>query len=101
MDCGSVDRRAGHAAALPHRPRTYFEEGPRPCITAIGWVAELVELAGGEELLLLLMSDDTTELRTHNYKVGITSPTGSMSRRMKTTRGSARSSMPNPNHARG
>ena len=40
----------GRAAALPHRPRTYFEEWPRPCITAIGWVAELVELAGGEEI---------------------------------------------------
>ena len=30
--------------------RTYFEEWPKPCITAIGWVAELVEVAGGEEL---------------------------------------------------
>jgi iron complex transport system substrate-binding protein len=38
------------AAALPRRPRTYFEEWPKPCITAIGWVAELVELAGGEEI---------------------------------------------------
>jgi len=38
------------AAGLPCRPRTYFEEWPKPCITAIGWVAELVELAGGEEL---------------------------------------------------
>ena len=38
------------AAALPRRPRTYFEEWPKPCITAIGWVAELVDLAGGEEL---------------------------------------------------
>ena len=38
------------ASALPRRPRTYFEEWPKPCITAIGWVAELVDLAGGEEL---------------------------------------------------
>lgn len=38
------------AAALPRRPRTYFEEWPKPCITAIGWVAELVEIAGGEEI---------------------------------------------------
>ncbi len=38
------------ATALPRHPRTYFEEWPRPCITAIGWVAELVEIAGGEEL---------------------------------------------------
>jgi len=39
-----------NAARLARRPRTYFEEWPKPCITAIGWVAELVELAGGEEL---------------------------------------------------
>jgi len=38
------------AARLPRRPRTYFEEWPKPCITAIGWVAELVEVAGGQEL---------------------------------------------------
>ena len=35
------------AAALPRRPRVYFEEWPRPLITAIRWVAELVEIAGG------------------------------------------------------
>ena len=34
--------------ALPCRPRVYFEEWPKPMITAIGWVAELVEAAGGE-----------------------------------------------------
>lgn len=34
--------------ALPRRPRVYFEEWPKPMITAIGWVAELVEAAGGE-----------------------------------------------------
>jgi iron complex transport system substrate-binding protein len=38
------------ADRLPRRPRTYFEEWPKPCITAIGWVAELVEIAGGREL---------------------------------------------------
>jgi len=41
---------AAAARALPRRPRVYFEEWPKPCITAIGWVAELVELAGGQEL---------------------------------------------------
>ncbi len=35
------------AAVLPCRPRVYFEEWPKPMITAIGWVAELVEVAGG------------------------------------------------------
>lgn len=45
-----LDAVAAAAATLPRRPRVYFEEWPQPCITAIGWVAELVELAGGEEI---------------------------------------------------
>jgi len=36
------------AAALPRRPRVYFEEWDEPLISGIGWVAELIELAGGE-----------------------------------------------------
>lgn len=36
------------AAALPRRPRVYFEEWPDPLITSIKWVAELIEIAGGE-----------------------------------------------------
>lgn len=36
------------AAALPVRPRVYFEEWPDPLITSIKWVAELIETAGGE-----------------------------------------------------
>ena len=35
------------AAAFPRRPRVHFEEWDDPLITAIRWVAELVELAGG------------------------------------------------------
>jgi len=37
------------AAALPRRPRVYFEEWDEPLISGIGWVAELIGLAGGEE----------------------------------------------------
>jgi iron complex transport system substrate-binding protein len=36
------------AAALPRRPRVYFEEWDEPLIAGIRWVAELIELAGGE-----------------------------------------------------
>jgi iron complex transport system substrate-binding protein len=36
-----------HAARLPRRPRVYFEEWDEPMISGIGWVSELVELAGG------------------------------------------------------
>jgi iron complex transport system substrate-binding protein len=37
------------AAALRRRPRVYFEEWDEPLISGIGWVSELIALAGGEE----------------------------------------------------
>jgi iron complex transport system substrate-binding protein len=37
------------AAALARRPRVYFEEWDEPLISGIGWVSELITLAGGEE----------------------------------------------------
>jgi iron complex transport system substrate-binding protein len=43
-------RLADEAAALPRRPRVFFEEWPDPLISAIRWVSELVELAGGEDV---------------------------------------------------
>ncbi|MGQ4828272.1 hypothetical protein, partial [Enterococcus faecalis] len=33
-------------AALTVRPRVYFEEWDEPMISAIGWVSELMEIAG-------------------------------------------------------
>jgi iron complex transport system substrate-binding protein len=41
---------AAKGAALPRRPRVHFEEWDDPLITGIRWVAELVEVAGGEYL---------------------------------------------------
>jgi iron complex transport system substrate-binding protein len=38
------------AAALPRRPRVFFEEWHEPLIAGIRWVSELVELAGGEDV---------------------------------------------------
>lgn len=38
------------AAALPRRPRVYFEEWDEPPITGIRWVAELIGIAGGEDV---------------------------------------------------
>ncbi len=38
------------AASLPRRPRVYFEEWDTPPITAIRWVSELVEIAGGDDI---------------------------------------------------
>jgi len=36
------------AAALPRRPRVFFEEWDDPLISGIRWVEELIEIAGGE-----------------------------------------------------
>ena len=38
------------AAALPRRPKVYFEEWDEPPITGIRWVAELVRIAGGNDI---------------------------------------------------
>ncbi len=38
------------AEALPKHPRVYFEEWDEPLITGIRWVAELVRIAGGEDV---------------------------------------------------
>jgi iron complex transport system substrate-binding protein len=43
---GAVRERA---AALPRRPRVYFEEWDDPLISGIRWVSELIALAGGED----------------------------------------------------
>ena len=40
---------AAQAAALPRRPRVYFEEWNEPLISGIGWVSELITLAGGDD----------------------------------------------------
>ena len=42
------------AAALPRRPRVFFEEWDDPLISGIRWVDELIEIAGGEPLFPLL-----------------------------------------------
>ena len=38
------------AAALPRRPRVYFEEWHDPLISGIRWVEELIEIAGGKPI---------------------------------------------------
>jgi len=38
------------AAALPRRPRVYFEEWDTPPISAIRWVSELIGIAGGDDI---------------------------------------------------
>jgi len=38
------------AAALPRRPRVYFEEWDEPAISGIRWVSELIGIAGGDDI---------------------------------------------------
>jgi len=45
-----LDGIARAAAALPRRPKVYFEEWDEPLITGIRWVAELVRIAGGDDV---------------------------------------------------
>jgi iron complex transport system substrate-binding protein len=61
---GAADKAAGYAfqlqsglhaiereaASLPRRPKVYFEEWDEPPITGIRWVAELVRIAGGDDI---------------------------------------------------
>ena len=42
-----LDNISHRAARLAFKPRVYFEEWDEPTITAIQWVSELIELAGG------------------------------------------------------
>jgi len=45
-----LDAIAARAAALERRPRVYFEEWDEPPITGIRWVAELLRIAGGDDV---------------------------------------------------
>jgi iron complex transport system substrate-binding protein len=43
----NLDEVASRAATLRLRPRIYFEEWDEPMISGIGWVSELIAIAGG------------------------------------------------------
>ena len=45
-----LDAIAAQAATLPRRPKVYFEEWDEPPITGIRWVAELIRIAGGDDI---------------------------------------------------
>jgi iron complex transport system substrate-binding protein len=49
LQCG-LEAIAAQSAMLPRRPRVYFEEWDEPRITGIRWVAELVRIAGGDDV---------------------------------------------------
>jgi iron complex transport system substrate-binding protein len=39
-----------YSSVWPDRPRVYFEEWMDPLITGIGWVSDLIEIAGGRDV---------------------------------------------------
>ena len=41
-------------ARIERKPRVYFEEWDEPMISGIGWVSELIEIAGGSDVFLPL-----------------------------------------------
>jgi iron complex transport system substrate-binding protein len=50
----SFEQRLASLAATPRgqpKPKVYFEEWDDPLISGIGWVSELIEIAGGEDAL--------------------------------------------------
>jgi polyphosphate kinase len=46
------------------RPHVYFEEWPEPLITGIGWVSELIERAGGNDIFEELRGEKQAARRT-------------------------------------
>ncbi|WP_132986654.1 cobalamin-binding protein [Luteimonas terricola] len=51
------------AATLPRRPRMYFEEWDDPPITGIRWVAELMRIAGGDDIFPELAAEPLAKQR--------------------------------------
>jgi iron complex transport system substrate-binding protein len=54
----------GAAARLGKRPKVYFEEWDEPMISAIRWVSELIEIAGGEDVFSELSLSQAASGRT-------------------------------------
>ncbi len=51
------------AATLPRRPRVYVEEWDEPAISGIQWVAELVRIAGGDDIFPELAAEPLAKQR--------------------------------------
>ena len=51
------------AQAPTHRPRVYFEEWDDPMITGIGWVSDLIDIAGGTDCFAHLRHEQSAKNR--------------------------------------
>jgi iron complex transport system substrate-binding protein len=62
----SYERRLAEVAAAarsPQRPKVYFEEWNDPLISGIGWVSELIEIAGGADVFAELRARQAAKER--------------------------------------
>lgn len=59
----NLERIAQQSAHLPKRPTVYFEEWDEPLISGIQWVAELVRIAGGEDIFPELAAESLAKNR--------------------------------------
>jgi iron complex transport system substrate-binding protein len=59
----NLDAVAAQAARLPVRPKVYFEEWDEPLISGIQWVAELVRIAGGDDIFPELAAEPLAKHR--------------------------------------
>jgi iron complex transport system substrate-binding protein len=62
-----LDEIRERAAALPRRPRVFFEEWDDPLISGICWVDELVEIAGGQPLFPELRAQSLARHRIKGF----------------------------------
>ena len=51
------------ATPRPHRPKVYFEEWDDPPIAGIGWVSDLIEIAGGSDIFAHLRTEQGAKAR--------------------------------------
>ena len=58
-----LDAIEAQAATLPARPKVYFEEWDEPLITGIQWVAELMRIAGGDDVFPELSTEPLAKAR--------------------------------------
>jgi len=62
IDAG-IERIRAQTAAWPKRPRVYVEEWDEPRISGIQWVAELVRIAGGDDIFPELAAEPLARQR--------------------------------------
>ena len=54
---------SARAKELPRRPRVYFEEWDEPMISGLGWVSELITVAGGIDIFANLATEKSAKNR--------------------------------------